>query len=41
MDNLRGLFGIVRIARVLNSDIRELCGVRKGGVDESINEGVL
>ena len=40
MDNLRGLMGIMRMDRVPNARIRELCGVRKG-LDESIDEGVL
>ena len=39
MDNLRGLLGI-RMDRVQNAEIRELCGVAKG-VDERIGEGVL
>ena len=39
MDNLRGLLDI-RIDRVTNARIRELCGVRKG-LDERIDEGVL
>ena len=38
--NLRGLLGIIRMDRVLNTRIRELCGVIKG-VDERIDEGVL
>ena len=40
MDNLRGLFGIWRMNRVLNARVRELCGVTKG-VDERVDEGVL
>ena len=40
MDNLRGLFGIRRMDKVLNACIRELCGVTKG-VDEKMDEGVL
>ena len=40
MDNLRGLLGIMRMDRVPNAWIRELCGVTKG-VDERIDEGVL
>ena len=39
MDNLRELLGI-RMDRVLNARITELCGVRKGP-DERIDEGVL
>ena len=38
MDNLRGLLGIGRMDRVLNSRIRDLCRMRKW-VDERINEG--
>ena len=30
MDKLRGLLGVKRMDRVLNSWIRELCGVMKG-----------
>ena len=30
MDNLRGLLGIMRMDRVPNAWIRELCGVMKG-----------
>ena len=30
MDNLRGLLGIMRMDRVLNTWIRELCRVKKG-----------
>ena len=37
MDNLRGLFGIRRMDRVLNARIRELCGMRKG-LDERIDD---
>ena len=40
MDNLRGLLGIRRMDKVLNAQIRQLCGVMKG-VDEKIDEGVL
>ena len=40
MDNLRGLLGIRRMDRVLNAQIRDLCGVKKG-LDERINEGML
>ena len=40
MDNLRVLLGIRRMYRVLNSQIRELCGVKKW-VDERIDESVL
>ena len=40
MDKLRGLLGIRRMDRVLNGQIRELCGVRKG-LDERIDEGML
>ena len=40
MDNLGGLLGIRRMDRVLNAQIRKLCGVRKG-LDESMDEGVL
>ena len=40
MDNLRGLLGIRRMNRVLTSQIREFCGVKKG-VEEKIDEGVL
>ena len=40
MGNLRGLLGIWKMDRVLNSLIKELCGVRKG-LDEKIDEGVL
>ena len=39
MVNLRGLLSIRRMDRILNSWIRELCGVRKG-LDERI-DGVL
>ena len=38
-DNRRGLLGIKGMDRVLNSQIRELCGVKKG-LDERI-DGVL
>ena len=40
MDNLRGLLGIRRMDRVLNTWIRELCGMKKG-LDERIDQGVL
>ena len=40
MDKLRGLLGITRMDRVLNIQIRELCGVMKG-MDERIDEDVL
>ena len=40
MGNLRGLLGIRRRDRVLNSQIRELCGMKKGP-DERIEEGFL
>ena len=39
MNNLRGLFGIRKMDRLLNVQIRELCGVTKGlddGTDESV-----
>ena len=35
MDNLRSLLGIRRMDRVLNTGIRELCGVVKG-IDENV-----
>ena len=40
MDNLRGLLGIMKMDRIPNARIRELCGARKG-LDERIDEGVL
>ena len=40
MDNFRDLLGIRRKDRVLNTRIRELCGVKKG-LDERIDESVL
>ena len=40
MDNLRGLLGISRMDRVLNTRIRELCEVRKG-LDKRVDEDVL
>ena len=40
MDNLRGLLGIRRIDRIQNTQIKELCGVRKG-LDERFDEGIL
>ena len=40
MDNLRGLLGIIRMDKVPNVRIRELCGVTKG-VNEMIDETVL
>ena len=39
MDNLRGLLAIRRMDKVLNAQIRELCGVTKG-MDERV-DGVL
>ena len=40
MGNLRGLFGIKRIDRMPNAQMRELCGVKKR-VDERNDESVL
>ena len=40
MDNLRGLLAIIRMDKVPNALIRELCGVTKG-VDEKTDESVL
>ena len=40
MDNLRGLLGIRRLDKILNAQIRELCGVTKG-VDEGVVDGIL
>ena len=40
IDNLRNLLGIRRRDKVLNSRIRQLCGVTKD-MDETIDEGVL
>ena len=40
MENLRGLLGIRRMNRVLNAQIKEMCGVVKD-VDERIDEGVF
>ena len=40
MDNLRRLLGIKRMDKVLNTRIKELCGIKKG-IDERIDEGVL
>ena len=40
MDNFRGLLGIMRMDRVPNAQIRELCGVWKG-LDERNDKGVL
>ena len=40
MDNLRGLVGIRRMDKVPNAQVRQLCGVTKGG-DEKIDEGIL
>ena len=40
MDKLRGFLGIIRIDKVLNARIRELCGVKKR-LDEGIDEDVL
>ena len=38
MDNLRGLQGIRRIDKVLNAQIKQLCGVMKG-IDIKIDKG--
>ena len=40
MYNLRGLLDIRRMDKVLNAQIRQLCGVTKG-VDEKIDESVF
>ena len=40
MDNLRGLLGIRRMAKVPNVQIRKMCRVRNG-VDKRIDKGVL
>ena len=40
MDNFRGLLGIMRMDKVPNARIRELCKVKKG-LDKRIDEGVL
>ena len=40
MDNLRGLLDIMKMDRVPNARIRELCGIKKG-LDEIIAESVL
>ena len=40
MDNLRGLLGINRMARVMNVQIRESYGVVKG-VDERFSVGLF
>ena len=40
MGNLRSMFGIRRMDKVLNAQIRQLCVVTKG-VDEKIDEHVL
>ena len=40
MDKLRGLLGFRRMERILNAQIRQLCGVTKS-VDDNIEEGVL
>ena len=40
MGSIRGLLGIRRMDRVLNAQIRELCGVKKC-LDERIDEGML
>ena len=40
MDNHRGLLGIRKMDKVLNTRIKELCAVSKG-VDERIDEDVL
>ena len=39
MENLRGLLGIRRMERVLNAQIKELCGV-KNGLDHRFSTGV-
>ena len=42
MDKLRGLLGIKRMDRVLNAQIREMCGVMKGwmkGLTEVFSDG--
>ena len=39
-DNVRGLLGIRRMNKVLSTQIRELCGMKRG-LDERIDEGVL
>ena len=39
-DNFRGLLRIRRMNRVLNAQIRELCGVKKG-LEEWIDKGLL
>ena len=40
MENLRGVMGTRRMDKVLNAQIRQLCGVTKE-VDEKIDEGVF
>ena len=40
MDNLRGLLGIIKMDKVPNGRIRQLCVVAKG-VDENVEEIVL
>ena len=40
MDNLRVLLGIMRMNKVPNARIRELCGVTKR-LDERMDEGVF
>ena len=40
MENLRGLLGVRRMERFLNTGIRELCRLKKG-IDERIDEGLL
>ena len=39
-DNLRGLLGIWRMDRILNTWIGELCRVKKG-LDERVDECIL
>ena len=41
MDNIRGMLGFRRMKKVLNAQIRNLCGVTTKGVDEKIEEDVL
>ena len=38
MDNFRGLLGIIRMDKVQNARIKQLCGVTKD-VDEKTDEG--
>ena len=40
MDNLSGFLGIRRMDKILNTRMKQLCGMTKG-VDENIDEGVL